>query len=440
MLPVEYLRPGVEPDDLPALFPLLRARDALNAFTALFRGTDEDVLVRLLVLREIGQRGEQPLWSPQELRSHFAYLEETKLQTVLHRLRDTDLLVYNAESALYQIGPYGRMALSSLSVLLRFSEEEGGEIGYITSQVAASQSLGKVAHEDLQHLLSRLNELEDEFNRAVLSGSEVRIRRAEKKLGSVLMWVEKGTQIMKVIAADPELDEVTHRVAQRIGQVQSRMLRMSSIFQRTLNQLERQKVHLGQSGLSTSDIHAWLRLLNTNQLCGLLGDAVSFPAQLGCLLGDVALDVAEYELVDRLRVEAETATLPPPQEAPSAEAIPMTAEDLSRLHNFLDELAGVMEPLPLEQAIPAVDFATSSYRLSLAALLGDPESGALDGGVADLARLPVALKLTGGTVKVGAFEIDTMSEGAMVEKKKKRKPVVDAESITAGETVSAAPA
>jgi len=70
--PEEYFRAGVEPEDLPALFPLLRARDALAAFIALFRGTDEDVLIRLLVLREIGRRGEQPVWSPQGLHVHFS--------------------------------------------------------------------------------------------------------------------------------------------------------------------------------------------------------------------------------------------------------------------------------------------------------------------------------------------------------------------------------
>ena len=299
MVSDDFFRPGVEPADLPALFPLLRARDALGAFTALFRGSDDEVLIRLLVLREIGHRGEQPLWSPQELRAHFAYLDETKLQTVLHRLRETDLLVWNPESSLYQISPHGRMALSALSVLIKFAEDDGGEIGYITSQLAAGQALGKVANEDLQHLLSRLNELEDEFSRAVLSGSEVRIRRSEKKLTSVLAWVEKGTEIMKVIAADSDLDQATHRVAQKIGQVQSRMLRMSSTFQRTLNQLERQKVHLGQSGLSTTDIHRWLRLLTQDQLCSLMGEDLSFSAQLGCILGDIAFDIAEYELLDR---------------------------------------------------------------------------------------------------------------------------------------------
>ncbi|UFS72753.1 hypothetical protein LPW11_11295 [Geomonas sp. RF6] len=406
---------------MPALFPLLRAQESLSAFTALFRGTDEDVLIRLLVLREIGHRGEQPLWSPQELRAHFSYLEETKFHTVLHRLRDTGLLMWNPESSLYQVSTYGRMALSALSVLLRFSDEDGGEIGYITSQLAASHSLGNVATDDLQHLLSRLNELEDEFNRAVLSGSELRIHQAEKKLDSVLKWVEKGTEIMKVIAADPDLDIGTHRVAQKIGQVQSRMLRMSSVFQRTLNQLERQKVHLGQSGLSTTDIHRWLRMLDYDKLCALATDAVAFPAQLGCLLGDVALDVAEFELVDRLRAEEEIAVLPPAREAPTAGELELAAEDLSRLHNFLDSLGDLEEETPLHLAIPAESFAVSSYRLSLAALIGNPESGAIEGGVAELARLPLLMRLTGESVPVGDFEIHSMSAGSMTPKDTDKK-------------------
>lgn len=409
----EYFRSGVEPEDIPALFPLLRAKEALAAFTALFRGSDDDVLVRLLVLREIGQRGEQPLWTPQELNAHFAYLDAVKLKTVLHRLRDTDLLVWNPENSLYQISPHGRMALSALSMLLRFADEDGGEIGYITSQLAAGQSLGKVADEDLHHLLSRLIELEDEFNRAVLSSSELRIRRAEKKLSSVLSWVEKGTGIMKIIAADPDLDPPTHRAAQKIGQVQSRMLRMSSVFQRTLNQLERQKIHLGQSGLSTSDIHGWLRGLDQDALSSLQHGTLTLPARLGCLLGDIALDIAEFELLERLREAEADQTLPPPHDAPRADAMPTTEEDLTRLMAFLGNLQQIETVTPLHELIPAQDFAVSSYRLSLASLLGDPESEAIDGAVADLARLPLTLKLTGEQVQVGRHGVAAMSVGAM---------------------------
>lgn len=89
-----------------------------------------------------------------------------------------------------------------------------------------------------------------------------------------------------------------------IGQVEGRMLRMSSRFFNAHSILasERQKVHLGQSGLSTSDIHFWLRKLDSDSLCDLLGDSMNFTAQLGCILGDIALDVAEFELkFDRAR-------------------------------------------------------------------------------------------------------------------------------------------
>lgn len=409
----EFFRPGIIVEDLPALFPLLRARDALGAFVALFRGGDEEVLIRLLVLREIGARGEQPTWSTQELRSHFAYLDEVKMQTVLHRLRQHGLLVWDAETSLYQISPHGRMAISALGTLLSFSEEEGGEIGYITSQLAAGQALGRVSNEDLQHLLSRLNELQEEFNRAVLSGSEHRIRKAEKKLNSVVNWVEKGTGILKVIAADADLDPATHAVARKIGQVQSRMLRMSSVFQRTLNQLENQKVHLGQSGLSSSDIHRWLRTLEVDRLCSLFGSALSFSPRINCLLPDIAADVAEFELVDRVReAEAETG-LPPAREAPAAEAVQGEEEDLTALWDFLGDLGRIRQPAAMEEAIPAHDFATTSYRLSLAALLGDPESDALEGGVANLARLPLMLRLTGESVAVNRFEVESMSAGTV---------------------------
>ena len=414
--PEEFFRTGVEPEDLPALFPLLRAQGALGAFTALFRGTDEDVLIRLLVLREIGLRGEHPSWSPQELHAYFAYLDETKLQTVLHRLRDTALLVWNSESSKYQISPFGRMALSALSVLLKFSDEEEGEIGYITSQLAAGQAVGKVSEEDLHHLLSRLIELEEEFSSAVLSGSELRIRNAERKLTSVLKWVEKGTEIMRLIAADHDLDRATHRVAQKIGQVQSRMLRMSSVFQRTLNQLERQKVHLGQSGLSTSDIHRWLLMLERDEMCAQIIDAITFPAQIACLLGDIALDIAEFELVDRVRAEAEDASLPPACQAPPAEEVPITEEDLTLVRHLLGELSDIESEVPVEITSPAENFATTSYRMSLAALLGDPESSALGGPVADLARLPIVMDLTGESVLVGKCEIETMSAGSLKRK------------------------
>jgi len=415
----DFFREGVEQADLPALFPLLQARGAISAFIALFRGGEDEVLIRLLVLREIGGRGEQPCWSPQELRAHFAYLDPVKLETVLARLRERELLLFEGETGLYQVSPQGRMALSAISTLLKFGAVEGDDLGYITSQLAAGAGVGQVDSSDLQHLLSRLNELQEEFNRAVLSGSEHRIRSAEKRLHSVWRWVEKGTELMRRIAAGEELDPATHRVAQRIGQVQSRLLRMASVFQRTLNQLESQKVHLGQSGLTTTDINRWLRTLSEERLCALAAGALSFSPAPGFLLADIALDVAEHELIDRVHDGGLESALPEARSAQVQDAFG-EAEKLPLLKRLFEGLSRVSEPRPLHELLLAEDFETSSYRFSLAALLGDPESQALEGQVADLARLPLEMHLDAGTQPIGRFGVAAMSSGRILPKEQER--------------------
>ena len=105
--------------------------------------------------------------------------------------------------------------------------------------------------------------------------------------------------------------------------------------------------------------------------------------------------------------------MPPVCEAPLAAELPVSEDDLTSLRTFLDQLAHQESDFPLETAIPAENFAVSSYRLSLAALLGDPESSALEGPVADLARLPLLMELTGESVVVGTCEVAAMSAGTM---------------------------
>ena len=56
---VEFLAPGLVAEDIPPLFPLLAARPLIGAMIALFRGGDEEVLIRLMVLREVGLRADE---------------------------------------------------------------------------------------------------------------------------------------------------------------------------------------------------------------------------------------------------------------------------------------------------------------------------------------------------------------------------------------------
>ncbi len=74
-----FLMPGVEPDDVPTLWALVRARPLVDTFITLFRGGEEEVFIRLHVLREIGARADHPRWLPEELRRHFSYMVTIKL-------------------------------------------------------------------------------------------------------------------------------------------------------------------------------------------------------------------------------------------------------------------------------------------------------------------------------------------------------------------------
>ncbi len=202
----DFLAPGFSADELPGLALLLRGRELLRAFSALFHGGEGGVLARLLVLRALGSRIDPPDISPAEVREQLCYIDAVKLDTILGRLKDHDLVVWEAEIQRYRVSPLGRKTLAALSTLLEFEAFDHDGVGYLTAQIAASQAVGVVPSDELSHLLSRLTELRDDFDRAVLSGSEYRIRAASARLDQVWQWVERGTEVVRKITADPDLD------------------------------------------------------------------------------------------------------------------------------------------------------------------------------------------------------------------------------------------
>jgi hypothetical protein len=410
----DFLAPGFAPEDLPALALLLRGRELLRAFSALFHGGEGGVLARLLVLRTLGARIDPPDVSPAELREQLAYVEPVKLDTIIGRLKDHELVVWEAEIQRYRVSALGRKTLAALSTLLEFEAFDHDGVGYLTAQIAASQAVGVVPADELSHLLSRLTELRDDFDRAVLSGSEHRIRVASGRLDQVWQWVERGTEVVRRITADPDLDldPSTHRLAQAVGRSQSALLRQASVFARALNQIDRDRIHLGHSGLSSSDLVGWLRDQDAEHLAGFANELWIAPPRPVFIQDQIALDVAEFELVDRERTAQLAAALPASAEAPHTDSLPIETEDTSRLQRWRDELGDVRRETALSNLVPSEDYAASAYRLSLLGLLGDPESAALDGPAADIARL--ALRVTFSNDKVdlrGRGGIALMSAG-----------------------------
>ena len=411
-----YFREDVIPEDLPMLFPLLQAKASVEAFSALFSGSPASVLVRLMILREIGRRGDDPHWSPREIEMMFSYVDETKLKSALLRLRNSGILVWLSDISRYQLSPLGRMALSALSTMMNFGQEEGSALGFFTSQIAASQVMGEVNSETLEHLLSRLSELDDEFNRAIVSGSESRIKKAEKKLDSVWNWVEKGTEVMKVVTENLDLDRSAHRLAQQIGRRQSKLLSMASRFQSELNLIEKNKVHI-ERGISSSDILQWLQGQPVKSLAGILDGAMFHTPSPGFVLSDIAVDIAEDMLIHRDVSEMDE-SIPPLPDQEDAKAIDIEPIDFFALGSLQSDLTAVKEITPLQDLVPKKDFGTTSYRLSLIALIGRAGDVAEGNPVKELVDMPIDLEIaeSGEIVQIARYGVKEMTAGNLNRK------------------------
>jgi len=381
----DFLAAGVVAEDVPPLFPLLSARPLLAAFVALFRGGDEEVLIRLAVLKGIGTRAESPFWSPRELEEQFVWLDAVKLDTVLKRLREHELLIWDGEQRLYHLAPSGRMALAAIDLMLQFAAEEDAELGFLASQVAAGGAVGRLSADTLRHLLARLAELEAQFAAAVASGSEFRLIAAQTRLQSVWKWMEKGTAVLSGLSEEG-FDDATWRLAQEIGARQSRIMRMTSVFQRELAAIARQRVHLSQGGLSSSEVAAWLKGLDLEQIVALADGALSIVAEPVFVLQDVLLDIAEAELIDRQHPDRRRSSLPPPAAVATTQELPV--EPPPELADLLQVLRHLDSPLPVADVVVGGSFRSASYRLSLLPFLGEEKAPP---DLAPLAALPVQL-------------------------------------------------
>jgi hypothetical protein len=110
--------------------------------------------------------------------------------------------------------------------------------------------------------------------------------------------------------------------------------------------------------------------------------------------------VAEYILIERVKDEVDLVALPPPSDALAVDEIHIEPEDLSRLVTLHNDLEQVETNAPLNDFVPAVDFQTSSYRLTLLSLLNHSEQLDVSGSVAELAKQPFTMELDESVVEV----------------------------------------
>jgi hypothetical protein len=411
-----HFQPNIAADEIEQVFHLKRAQPLLQVFTALFHGGFDGVLVRLLVLRELAADTATTAFTRADINVKLAYLLPESLETVLLRLRSNQLLAWDAQQGVYRVTPMARNVLSAIDALLGLGQSnDEAEMGFLLSQVAGAQAVGGVSAEQLQHLLGRLVELTEEFSDAIASGSEFRLRTAQAKWNMACDWVEKGSQIILAITADENADGATHKAAQAIGRAQSTLLNMQGMFSRALNQIERQRVHLGQSGLSTTDIKRWL--LRHEDLAQLAEGAIEQPVVPLFSTPAEMIDVAETELLSERANGAAQGGLPAGEDAPTtvsdAPAMQLELDDwLARLAHFAaigSNAAAEAAPLALQDALLPASFALASYRASLLPLLGDASEASLQGATAKLARLPIVFAPTDAMVKLLDPQVAAMS-------------------------------
>jgi hypothetical protein len=414
-----HFQPHIAADEIEQVYHLRRAQPLLQVFTALFHGGFEGVLVRLLVLRELAGDTSVSSFTRADINTRLAYLLPESLETVLMRLRSNQLLAWDAQQGVYRVTPVARNVLAALDSLLNLGKEDDDvEMGFLLSQVAGAQAVGGVTAEQLQHLLGRLVELTEEFRDAIASGSEFRLRESQAKWHMACDWVEKGSEILRAITSDENADAATHRVAQAIGRAQSALLNMQGMFSRALNQIERQRVHLGQSGLSTTDIKRWL--LEHEDLAQLAVGAIDRPVVPLFITPAEMIDVAETELLaDRVGNNLQNG-LPTGEDAPTTinDNPAMQQElndwiarlsDFAALGNFPSVAEEAPKSVPVHESVLPASFAVASYRASMLPLLGDAAEANLQGATAELARLPVTFTPTDDMVQLDDPEVAAMS-------------------------------
>jgi len=314
-----HFRDPTEAPTHPLVWALGQRQPLIDALRGLFSGPQAGVQLRLWCFLELSSQPQGRL-SRDDVNRLFHMLLPESLDSALKRLRDLNLLVWDATAQDYHLSPLAQQVHGLLATLTSPPQGDAGdEMAELLAQVAGAQQLGLVNANHLKHLHAQLARLHDEFAEAIASGSEARLRLAQPRFDRALQLVDRAGQALTALIRAEHADPRLEREARAIGQAQARLLAMASQFTRALQQADRQRVTLGSTGLTTSDVRAWLQ--RHPALYELMGEALSTPVRPVMVSQHDLIDVAEGEF-ERDRPNPNQASgLPPPAEAASGTLI-----------------------------------------------------------------------------------------------------------------------
>ncbi|MFT7723696.1 MAG: hypothetical protein QM788_12855 [Roseateles sp.] len=388
----EFFRDAAAPVDSLLWWQLERHEALLAAQRALFGGEAAWVRLRVWVFLELMALPAARL-ARDALNRHFHHVREDALETVLKRLRDAGLLHWDASTQTYAITPLAQSVVAMLQPLTADAADADDDLAALLAGVAGAHQLGLLEPQRLGMLQAQLARLREEFADAMASGSEFELRRANARFERAMTLVDRASDAVKAIIEQAQASGHARleRLARDLASAQAGLLVMASQFNRALQQADRQRVTLGSTGVTTTDLRQWLqRQAGAGQLAALLGDALGAGVQPVFVAAQELVDGAEAEFErDRPR-PADAAGLPTAQAAPDGrlEVLSLPPE-LGALQALLDGwTAEGRAAQPVAPAVLGGSYASAAYRAQLLPLLGDPQARHLKGATGDMARQP----------------------------------------------------
>lgn len=401
----------------PLAWTLAQRLDLVDVLRGLFSGAQHAARLRLWCFMELASQP-QARFARDDLQRLFHMLLPEALEPVLKRLRDLGLLVWDTTAQDYHLSPLAQQAHGLLAPLTQAPADED-ELAPLLAQVAGAQALGLVDASQIQHLHAQLARLHDDFADAIASGSEARLRAAQPRFERALTLVERAGHALTALIRAEHDDPRLEREARALGHNQARLLSMASQFTRALQQADRQRVTLGSTGLTSSDVRQWLQ--ECTDLHALLGDALSVGVRPVFVSQHDLMDVAEGEFERARPVASRSTGLPAPVQAAAGEM--ETLRMPLELQSLIDQLAQWrLAPMdaadgaapaqrPLAQAVLGGRFAQAAYRMQLLPLLGDAQASTLKGQTGELARAGWHAVLRPSVSAVQDPEVAALSDG-----------------------------
>ena len=393
----DYFRNADFVEDSAVVWRLNQQADVIDALRSIFQGSGSLVRLRLWAFLTLAGQSAAKL-TRDEFDEIFRAVRPEALENLLKRFRDAELLAWDETQRRYSITPLAQR-LSGLLGTLNNDTVDTDDLAGLLSQVVGADQLGTLDPNQVQMLQAQLGRLHGDFADAMASGSEFRLREARKRYDRAARLIDKASTFITGIISNAQGNVAMEKAARALGQAQSRLLAMASQFNRALQQVDRQRVTLGTTGITSTDVKLWLQTLHAPERLadGALACSVAPPV----LAPHELLDVTETEF-ERVRPHnSADEVLPSAQNALegdlSAVALPQELFDLSSLlQRWADGSADDPADTATHEAAAALlesggqsaRYAQAAYKAQLFPLLGDEQARQLAGATGDLARQP----------------------------------------------------